>query len=211
MDPLARVPRSREYYFEAERMNFKVTVTLRASTVERWIRDLKKQFLDAAPIKCVGLDCEFTDPIQGIRWADAVSRLLKEFLRDPTIQFCGAAIHNDLRMLRAYGIEILSAVELQKAIPNPTNNTIPSLYALANATIGTNLEMKKKNKKKKDKKMDKADVEDDLIFGWGDIPLSFDQVKYAALDARLGFEIARRHWNLHGYNSHVDHLNVVDD
>ncbi|CAM0877204.1 unnamed protein product [Alopecurus aequalis] len=231
MEPLARVPPSREYHFVAEKMNFKVTVTLRASTVERWIRGVKKKFLDAAPIKCVGLDCEFTDPVPSVLQrelppddrqraavlqlsmasetlvfqicrADAVPQLLKEFLRDKTIQFCGAAIHNDLRMLRQYGIEISSAVDLQKAIPNPTNNTIPILYALANATIGTNLEKKKKGK---------ADVEDDQIFGWGDVPLSFDQVKYAALDARLGFDIGRRHWNLHGYNSHVDRLNVVDE
>jgi hypothetical protein len=41
--------------------------------------------------------------------------------------------------------------------------------------------------------------------------LSYEQVKYAALDARLGFEIARRHWKLHGYNSHVDRLNIKVD
>jgi hypothetical protein len=33
-------------------------------------------------------------------------------------------------------------------------------------------------------------------------------VLYAALDARLGFKIARRQWKLQGYNSHVDHLNI---
>ena len=59
----------------------------------------------------------------------------------------------------------------------------------------------------KDKK-DKADVQAIRIYGWGNVQLSFEQVKYAALDARLGFEIARRHWKLHGYNSHVDRLNV---
>ena len=53
------------YYFIKEDMYFKVWVTLRASRVERWIRDVKKFFLDAAPIKCVGLDCEFTDPLPG--------------------------------------------------------------------------------------------------------------------------------------------------
>ena len=65
MEPLARVPPSRLYYFIKEDMHFKVWVTLRASRVERWIRDVKKFFLDAAPIKCVGLDCEFTDPLPG--------------------------------------------------------------------------------------------------------------------------------------------------
>jgi hypothetical protein len=46
-------------------MHFKVTETLRASRAVKWIRAIKKQFLDAAPIKCVGLDCEFTNPREG--------------------------------------------------------------------------------------------------------------------------------------------------
>jgi hypothetical protein len=45
--------------------------------------------------------------------------------------------------------------------------------------------------------------------GWANVPLSFEQVKYAALDARLGFEIARKCFELAGYNTHVDHLNVA--
>jgi hypothetical protein len=56
------LPRSRLYYFTVEEMNFTVTETLRASRVEKWIRAVKQRFLDAAPIKCVGLDCEFTSP-----------------------------------------------------------------------------------------------------------------------------------------------------
>jgi hypothetical protein len=138
-----------------------------------------------------------------------VPQLLKEFLKDNTIRFCGTAIHNDMRMLRYYGIEIPSVFDLQKIISNPTNNPIPSLYDLSNATIGTNLEKKKRNKN--DKKKDDEEEEDDLIFGWGNVPLSFEQVKYAALDARLSFEIARRHSKLHGYNSHVDRLNIKVD
>jgi hypothetical protein len=108
-------------------------------------------------------------------------------------------------MLRYYGIEIASVFDLQKIISKPTNNPIPSLYDLSNATIGTNLE------KKNDKKKDDEEEEDDLIFGWGNVPLSFEQVMYATLDARLGFEIARRHWKLHDYNSHVDRLNIKGD
>jgi hypothetical protein len=77
---------------------------------------------------------------------------------------------------------------------------------LANATIGTHLE--KKKRVKKDKKMDKKKEEEELIFGWAKVPLSFEQVVYAALDARLGFEIARSYWKLKGYNSHVDRLNI---
>jgi hypothetical protein len=212
-------------------MNFTITETLCASRMEKWIRAVKQRFLDAAPIKCVGLDCEFTTHevpqhaavlqlsvasdilIFQICWANRVPQLLKEFLKDTTIKFCGAAIANDVRMLSTYRIEIPSAYDLQKIVPNPTNKLTPSLYDLANATIGTHLENKKWIKKK-DKKMDKkkdkkkGEEEDELIFDWAKVPLSFKQLLYAALDARLGFKIARSYWKLKGYNSHVDRLNL---
>jgi hypothetical protein len=35
-------------------MAFKVTVALRARRVEKWIRGVKRDFLDAATTKCVG-------------------------------------------------------------------------------------------------------------------------------------------------------------
>jgi hypothetical protein len=224
MEPLARVTPSRLYYFTKEDMDFNVWVTLRAYRVERWIRDVKKLYLDAAPIKCVGLDCEFTDALPGrqrdlppekrqraavlqlsvasetlvfqICEADRVPQLLVDFLGDETIKFYGVAIHNDLRMLRPYGIVIPSTVDLQSDWRNPTGNPTPSLYALSNAIVGTKLENKKKDKKKgkeKGKEMGKDDDEEDLrLRGWGNVPLSYDRVVYAALDARLGYEIARR-------------------
>jgi hypothetical protein len=84
-----------------------------------------------------------------------VPQLLKEFLKDTTIKFCGAAIANDLRMLRTHEIVIPSAYDLQKIIPNPTNKLTLSLYDLANVTIGTHLKNKKRDKKKDKKKKDK--------------------------------------------------------
>jgi hypothetical protein len=56
------LPRSWLYYITIEEMNFTIMETLRASRVEKWIRAVKQRFLDGAPIKCVGLDCEFTTP-----------------------------------------------------------------------------------------------------------------------------------------------------
>ena len=135
-------------------------------------------------------------------------QLLKNFLKDPTIRFCGAAIGNDVCMLESYEIEILFVYDLQRIMSNPTKNPILSLYDLSNATIGTKLEKKKRNKK--DKKDDEEE-EEELIYGWDKVPLSDKQVLCAALDARLGFEIARRHWKLQGYNNHVDHLNIMVD
>jgi hypothetical protein len=101
-------------------------------------------------------------------------------------------------MLESYGIEIPSMYDLQRIMPNPTKNPIPSLYDLSNATIGTKLEKKKRNKKDK-KKDNEEEEEEELIYGWAKVPLSDKQVLYATLNARLGFKIARRHWKLEGY------------
>jgi hypothetical protein len=127
-----------------------------------------------------------------------VLQLLRDFLSDPTIRFCGAAIGNDVHMLQSYGIEIPSVYDLQMIMPNPTKKPIPSLYDLSNATIGTKLE-KKKRKKNKNKGGEEEEEDDELIYGWAKVPLSDKQVLYAALDARLGFEIARSYWKLEGY------------
>jgi hypothetical protein len=120
-------------------MNFTITETLRASRVEKWIRAVKRRFLDDAPTKCVGLDSEFTTHVVPQRVvvlqlsvaseilifqickANGVPQLLKDFLKDTTIKFCGAAINNDLRMLRSYKIVIPSTYDLQKVVPNPTS------------------------------------------------------------------------------------------
>jgi hypothetical protein len=134
------LPRSRLYYITVQEMNFTVTKTLRASRVEKWIRAVKQRFLDAAPTKCVGLDCEFTSPredrqctavvqlsvasevlIFQICWANRVPQLLKEFLKDTTIRFYGAAIANDVRMLSSYGIEIPSAISKRLSRTPPIN------------------------------------------------------------------------------------------
>jgi hypothetical protein len=48
------------YHFDEEGMTFYMTFTHRTERVNRWIHRVKKKYLDAAPTKCVGLDCEFT-------------------------------------------------------------------------------------------------------------------------------------------------------
>ena len=60
-----RVRDTQVHFFTHHGMHFKVTVTTRASRLEKWIRNVKSRYLDAAPTKCVGLDYEFTDPRNG--------------------------------------------------------------------------------------------------------------------------------------------------
>ena len=125
-----------------------------------------------------------------------------------SIMFYGMAITNDQCMLKHYEINIGFPVDLQTEVkPNPTTNpNNPSLYDLSNAILGTKLEKKKKLKKHDVEKMsrEEKEKEEELIFAWANYPLSYRQMQYAALDARLGFEIARRHWRLLGYNSKFD-------
>nr|XP_051196563.1 uncharacterized protein LOC127309893 [Lolium perenne] len=140
MEHLVRDParRTRVYYLKPEGMEaaFKVTATLRARMVEKWIRRVKRDFLEAATTKCVGLDCEFTDPrkkkageeqravvlqifvasetlvFQMIHADIKVSQVLTDFLEDGNIRFCGAAIGNDVKKLRLEGIHITSTYDL---------------------------------------------------------------------------------------------------
>ncbi|XP_051201968.1 uncharacterized protein [Lolium perenne] len=158
MEHLARdpTPRTRVYRLMAEGMSFKVTVALRARRVEKWICAVKRDYLDNTPIKCISMYCEFTNPREGDQRAavlqlsvvsenlvfqichgDEVPQVLREFLQDGNIRFCGTAISKDVEMLSPY-----------------------------------------------------------------------EQVRNAALDSCLGFEMAGRHWMLVGDNSHVDRLNI---
>ena len=191
--------------------------------MEKWIHDVKSWYLAAAPTKCVGLDCEFTDYrdvgrdkqratvlqlsvatetlVFQILYANKVPQMLKNFLGDKSIMFCGAAIGNDQMMLGKDGLHIGSLVDLQKIKPNPTTNpNNSSLYALSNAILGTELVPKPKPKKHELQEMSQKEREEyeELIFKWANYPLSWRQIQYAALDSRLGFEIARRWWRLLG-------------
>ena len=203
------------YFYTHHGMDFKVTVTIRARSVEKWIRDVKPR-LDAAPTKCVGLDCEFTDYrdvgrdkqraavlqlsvasevlVFQICYANEVPQMLKDFLADKSIMFCGAAIGNDQTMLAKDKLYIGYPVDLQKSIkPNPTTNpNNPSMYALSNAILGTELVPKPKPKKDELREMSQKEREEyeELIFKWANYPLSWRQIQYATLDSR---QIGRAH------------------
>jgi hypothetical protein len=65
---MASVPRRRLYYFVKQGIHFRVTVTLQASHVERWICRVHREFLDRAPENsmCVGLDCEYIGAVKNV-------------------------------------------------------------------------------------------------------------------------------------------------
>ena len=201
----------------------RITYTVRSKRVARWIRAVKRNFLDAAEVKIVGLDAEFTDPrgrgrdtqraavlqlsvasetlVFHVLHANEVPALLVEFLADRNIRFCGAAIHNDVAMLKPYGIGIANAVDLQRVLWNPIpSKTTPSLFDLANHHLGMSLVNKIKPAKRGEQKTAEEIAEEkELIWGWGNFPLTRKQIWYAALDARLGFELARAMWGAGGY------------
>ncbi|KAK1678553.1 hypothetical protein QYE76_039401 [Lolium multiflorum] len=162
MEHLARdpAPMTQVYHLMDEGMSFKVTVMLRARRVEKWIKCGKMDYLDNAPIKCIGLDCEFTNPRDG---------RLHQILRCEYRQGCGDA---------------MSVWYSHYFSVRPPADTPESQK---------NLEKKKRKKyKKKDATQEKED--DELIFRWANVPLSFEQACYDVLDARLGLEMARSYW-----------------
>jgi hypothetical protein len=97
-------------------------------------------------------------------------------------------------MLSYYDIVISGAHNLEPMIRNPTCNYHPPLYALSNTYIRTSLS-----------KMGFNVIGHN---GWSNFPLSIKKIKYATLDARLDFEIARRCSQLVGYNMPKDQLNA---
>jgi hypothetical protein len=115
-----------------------------------------------------------------------VSELLREFLNNNVIMFWGAASQRDVEMLKYYRITIHGARDLKREIPNQTFNYPACLFLLANVYIDTNIS-------KND--LDIAAIKRE---GWVNVPLRFEQVKYAARDAHLGFEIARKCFQLDG-------------
>jgi hypothetical protein len=117
-----------------------------------------------------------------------------DFMGNKNIKFCSTATTNDASMLAYYDIVISVTHDLQRVIANSTANYSPALYALSNAYIGTNILKKGYNFIGRD--------------GWSHYPLIIDKIMYAAMDARIDFEIARRFWQLVGYNIPKDHLNV---
>ena len=75
-----------------------------------------------------------------------------------------------------------SITDLQTRIKIPVEDCAkqtPSLFDIENFVLGTNLQ-------KRDEKVALR------LSGWENYPLMYEQIKYAALDARVSFEIVAR-------------------
>ncbi|KAE8820753.1 Werner syndrome ATP-dependent helicase-like protein [Hordeum vulgare] len=227
---MARQPhKDAPYYFDTQGIDIKATVTVRASTVEEWISRVWTTYLrDADDKKLVGLDTEFTDSVFGKKQKDLpneqkqraavlqlcvaneclvyhivharhIPAMLRRFLADGDIVFCGAGIKQDQEMLAYYGLEIASAMDLQRDVDVPVSvcgKVTPSLIDLANYFLGTRF-----SKDGECARLRRS--------GWGAFPLSLERIRYAAVDARLSFEVVRQHFRSRCYDRPGDRFNLA--
>lgn len=190
---------------------FKVTVTVanEPGVVEEWVKSVSN-YLQTVEMKIVGLDCEFTDTVHGVKQKDlppemqqraAVLQLcfaddclvyhivhspripdeLNKFLARDDIFFCGVAIGKDVQMLQPYGLHVKKPVDLQKRIDIPTTTCSKSTPSLFDlANFVLGTNLEKGNECKQLKNS-----------GWAIAPLNFQRIRYAAFDALISFEIAK--------------------
>ena len=190
---------------------FKVTVTVanEPGVVEEWVKSLLKS-LQTVEKKIVGLDCEFTDQVDGVKQKDlplemqrraAVLQLcvaddclvyhimhspripdeLKKFLAREDIFFCGAAIGQDVKMLEPYSLHIKKPIDLQELIDIPiTICSKPTPSLFDLANFVLGTNLEKGNECKQLRNS-----------GWEIAPLNIERIRYAAFDALMSFEIAK--------------------
>jgi ribonuclease D len=175
------------------------TITDHARVVQEWINNVSNS-LKNVEMKIVGLDAEYTTRVSGkiqcaavlqlclgdevlvyhIMHAPSIPGELHDFLSREDIFFCGAAIEGDKKKLAPYNLDVKKTADLQSKIPvEGCDKQTPSLFDIANFVLGT--------------KLDKGDETLELrTSGWEIYPLTYERIKYAALDARVSFEIAAR-------------------
>ena len=151
-------------------------------------------------MKVIGLDAEYTKRATGKIQRAAVLQLcleddvlvyhiihspsipgeIHDFLSREDVYFCGVAIEGDKQKLEPYNLYLKSITDLQTRIKIPVEDCYkytPSLFDVANFVLGTNLQ--------------KGDETVALrSYGWENYPLTYKRIKYAALGARVSFEIA---------------------
>ena len=177
------------------------TVTDHPRVVRKWINNVSNS-LQKVEMNVIGLDTEYTEHATGKIQRAAVLQLcleddvlvyhiihapsipgeLHDFLSREDVYFCGAAIEGDKQKLELYNIDLKSIADLQTRTKIPVEDCdkqTPSLFDVANFVLGTNLQ--------------KGDETLALRSSrWENYPLMYERIKYAALDARVSFEIATR-------------------
>ena len=182
-------------------MHIVATITVHPRIVRQWINNVSNS-LKKVETRVIGLDAEYTERAPGKIQRAVVLQLcfeddvlvyhiihspsipceLHDFLSREDVYFCGAAIEGDKQKLEPYNLDLKSIADLQTRIKIPVEDCdkqTPSLFDVANFVLGTNLQ--------------KGDETVALrSSGWENYPLTYKQIKYAALDARVSFEIAAR-------------------
>ncbi|KAM3215298.1 hypothetical protein ACQJBY_067341 [Aegilops geniculata] len=197
---------------------FKVTVTVanEPGDVEEWIKNVLNS-LQTVDMKIIGLDCEFTDQVHGVKQKDLPLEMqrradvlqlcfaddclvyhivhspripdeLNKFLAREDIFFCGAAIGNDVEKLQPYGLDIKNPIDLQTRVKiSKTICNKPTPSLFDLANYVLGTNLEKGNECKQLKNS-----------GWAIAPMNFERIRYAAFDALISFEIAKGAINL-GY------------
>ena len=177
------------------------TVTVHPRVVPKWINNVSNS-LEKVETRVIGLEVEYTEHATGKIQRAAVLQLcleddvlmyhiihvpsipgeLHDFLSREDIYFCGAAIEGDKQKMEPYNLGLKSIADLQTRIKihvEDCDKQTPSLFDVANFVLGTNLQKG-----------------DEMVAlrssGWENYPLMYERKKYAALDARVSFEIAAR-------------------
>lgn len=177
------------------------TVTDQPRVVQKWINNVSNS-LQKVEMNVISLDTEYTERATGKIQRAAVLQLcleddvlvyhiihapsipgdLHDFLSREDIYFCGPAIARDKQKLEPYNLDLKSIADLQTRIKihvEDCDKPTPSLFDVANFVLRTNLQ--------------KGDETLALrSFGWGNYPLTYKRIKYAALNARVSFKIAAR-------------------
>ena len=182
-------------------MRIVATVTVHPRVVRQWINNVSNS-LEKVETSVFGLVVEYTERATGkIQGADVLQLCLEDdvlvyhiihapsipgelhdFLSREDIYFCGAAIAGDKQKLEPYNLDLKSIADLQTKIKIPVEDCAkqtPSLFDVANFVLGTNLQ--------------KGDETVALrLSEWEKYRLTYERIKYAALNARVSFEIAAR-------------------
>ena len=177
------------------------TITVHPRVVWKWINNVSNS-LEKVETRVIGLDAEYAECAPGKIQRAAILQLclkddvlvyhiihspsipseLHDFLSWEDVYFCGAAIEGDKQKLKPYNLDLKSIADLKTRIKihvEDCDKQTPSLFDVANFVLGTNLQ--------------KGDETVALRSPrWENYPLTYERIKYTALDARVSFEIAAR-------------------